>query len=164
MEWKSFVFLNFFWKRNFLFSVHYFTLIETQPTFKTAELLRTNLDWIRLPRDIVKEIMKGYKLEETIWKERKKEKDWGKKWGLLQYGGKQTKILLFPSLRPNAKRKREEWEQGIPTSDPHRLPSILIFFNNFFGKGIRWIWMKRLFYFLKIIFIKIFISFWCSFF
>ena len=61
--------------------MHYFTLpvIETQPTFKTAELLRTILDWIRLPRDIVKEIMKGYKLEETIWKERKKEKDWGKK-------------------------------------------------------------------------------------
>jgi len=62
-----------------LFSSPYFTLIETQPTFKSAELLRTNLDWIRLPRDIVKEIMKGYKLEETIWKERKKEKDWGKK-------------------------------------------------------------------------------------
>ena len=124
----------FFWKRNFLFSVHYFTLIETQPTFKTAELLRTNLDWIRLPRDIVKEIMKGYKLEETIWKERKKEKDWGKKWGLLQYGGKQTKILLFPSLRPNAKRKREEWEQGSDKSDLHRLPSILIFWTTFLVK------------------------------
>jgi len=27
----------------------------------------------------VKETMKGYKLEETIAKERKKEKDWGKK-------------------------------------------------------------------------------------
>ena len=69
----------FFEKEISCFQVHYFTLIETQPTFKTAELLRTNLDWIRLPRDIVKEIMKGYKLEETIWKERKKEKDWGKK-------------------------------------------------------------------------------------
>ena len=109
VEWKSFVFLNFFEKEISCFQVHYFTLIETQPTFKTAELLRTILDWIRLPRDIVKEIMKGYKLEETIWKERKKEKDWGKKWGLLQFGGKQTKILLFPSLRPNAKRN---WKNG----------------------------------------------------
>ena len=78
---KTLCFLNFFFvKKKFpCFQVPYFTLIETQPTFKTAELLRTNLDWIRLPRDIVKEIMKGYKLEETIWKERKKEKDWGKK-------------------------------------------------------------------------------------
>ena len=81
MEWKSFVFPHFFLFETEIscFQVPYFTLIETQPTFKTAELLRTNLDWIRLPRDIVKEIMKGYKLEETIWKERKKEKDWGKK-------------------------------------------------------------------------------------
>ena len=135
MEWKSFVFLNYFFEKEIsCFQVHYFTLIETQPTFKTAELLRTNLDWIRLPRDIVKEIMKGYKLEESIWKERKKEKDWGKKWGLLQYGGKQTKILLFPSLRPNAKRKREEWEQGSDKSDLHRLPSILIFWTTFLVK------------------------------
>ena len=107
--------------------MHYFTLIETQPTFKTAELLRTNLDWIRLPRDIVKEIMKGYKLKKVFGRKEKKEKDWGKKCGLLQYGGKQTKILLFPSLRPNAKRKREEWEHGSEKSDLHRLPSILIF-------------------------------------
>ena len=107
---KILCFPQFFLKNKFpCFRVHYFTLIETQPTFKTAELLRTNLDWIRLPREIVKEIMKGYKLEETIWKERKKEKDWGKKWGLLQFGGKQTKILLFPSLRPNAKRN---WKNG----------------------------------------------------
>ncbi len=63
--------------------MHYFTLIETQPTFKTAEPFRTNLDWIRLPRDIVKEIMKGYKLEETIWKKRKEEKDWGEKMRLV---------------------------------------------------------------------------------
>ena len=77
---KILCFPQFFLKKKFpVFKVLYFTLIETQPTFKTAELLRTNLDWIRLPRDIVKEIMKGYKLEESIWKERKKEKDWGKK-------------------------------------------------------------------------------------
>ena len=29
---------------------------------------------------------------------------------MLQYGGKQSKIRLFPSLRPNAKRKREEYD------------------------------------------------------
>ena len=126
----------FFLKKKFpVFSaLFYLDWDSTYIYSKTAELLRTNLDWIRLPRDIVKEIMKGYKLEEIIWKERKKEKDWGKKWGLLQYGGKQTKILLFPSLRPNAKRKREEWEQGIPTSDLHRLPSILIFWTTFLVK------------------------------
>ena len=66
-----------------VFAFLHFTLIETPPTFKSAELLRTNLDWIRLPRDIVKEIMKGYKLEESIWKERKKENDWGEKRNII---------------------------------------------------------------------------------
>ena len=36
-------------KKKFPVFVHYFTLIEPQPTFKTAELLRTNLDWIQTP-------------------------------------------------------------------------------------------------------------------
>ena len=135
MEWKPFVFLNFFFsRRNFLFSVHYFTLIETQLTFKTAELLRTKLDLIRLPRDIVKEIMKGYKLKKVFGRKEKRKRIGGKKCSLLQYGGKQTKILLFPSLRPNAKRKREEWEQGSDKSDLHRLPSILIFWTTFLVK------------------------------
>ena len=75
--------------------MHYFTLIETQPTFKTAELLRTNLDWIRLPREIVKEIMKGYKLEETIWKERKKEKDWGENEACYNLVGSTLKFFCF---------------------------------------------------------------------
>ena len=103
--------------------------IRDRSTFKTAELLRTYLDWIRLPRDIVKEIMKGYKLKKVFGRKEKRKRIGGKKCSLLQYGGKQTKILLFPSLRPNAKRKTEEWEQGIPTSDPHLLPSILILVN-----------------------------------
>ena len=134
MEWKPFVIFNFFWRRNFLVFVHYFTLLSLNLHLK--QLSRFEQIWIRyrLPREIVQETMKGYKLEETIAKERKKEKDWGKKWGLLQYGGKQTKILLFPSLRPNAKRKREEWEQGSDKSDLHRLPSILIFWTTFLVK------------------------------
>ena len=58
--------------------MHYFTLIETQPTFKTAELLRTNLDWIRLPRDIVKEIMKGYKFKKVFGRKEKRKRIGGK--------------------------------------------------------------------------------------
>ena len=58
--------------------MHYFTLIETQPTFKTAELLRTNLDWIRLPRDIVKEIMKGYKLKKVFGRKERRKRIGGK--------------------------------------------------------------------------------------
>ena len=85
----------FFEKEISCFQVHYFTSIETLPTFKTAELLRTNLDWIRLPRDIVKEIMKGYKLEETIWKERKKEKDWGKNEACYNLVGSRLKFFCF---------------------------------------------------------------------
>ena len=76
---KTLCYLQFFFEEEISCFRALFYLIEPQPTFKTAELLRTNLDWIRLPRDIVKEIMKGYKLEKTIWNERKNEKDWGKK-------------------------------------------------------------------------------------
>ena len=134
MEWKPFVFLNFFLKKKFRVFVHYFTLLSLNLHLKQLSCFEQIWIGYRLPRDIVKETMKGYKLEETIAKERKKEKDWGKKWGLLQFGGKQTKILLFPSLRPNAKRKREEWEQGSDKSDLHRLPSILIFWTTFLVK------------------------------
>ena len=40
----------FFAKEISCFQVPYFTLIETQRTFKQVELIRTNLDWIRPPR------------------------------------------------------------------------------------------------------------------
>ena len=127
---KTLCYLQFFLKKKFRVFVHYFTLLSLNLHLK--QLSRFEQIWIgyRLPRDIVKETMKGYKLEETI----AKEKDWGKKWGLLQYGGKQSKIRLFPSLRPNAKRKKEEWEQGSDKSDLHRLPSILIFWTTFLVK------------------------------
>ena len=46
-----------------------------------------------------------FKLEESIWKERKKEKDWGKKGILLQVGEGKTIMVFFTSLRPNSKRK-----------------------------------------------------------
>ena len=131
---KTLCFLQFFLKKKFPVFVHYFTLLSLNLHLKQLSCFEQIWIGYRLPRDIVKETMKGYKLEETIAKERKKEKDWGKKWGLLQYGGKQTKILLFPSLRPNAKRKREEWEQGSDKSDLHRLPSILIFWTTFLVK------------------------------
>jgi len=136
VEWKPFVFLNFFFlkKKKFRVFVHYFTLLSLNLHLKQLSCFEQIWIGYRLPRDIVKETMKGYKLEETYWKERKKEKDWGEKWGLLQYGGKQSKILLFPSLRPNAKRTREEWEHGSDKSDLHRLPSILIFWTTFLVK------------------------------
>ena len=135
MEWRLFVSFNFFFlKKKFPVFVHYFTLLSLNLHLKQLSCFEQIWIGYRLPRDIVKETMKGYKLEETIAKERKKEKDWGKKWGLLQYGGKQSKIRLFPSLRPNAKRKREEWEQGSDKSDLHRLPSILIFWTTFLVK------------------------------
>ena len=134
MEWRLFVSFNFFLKKKFPVFVHYFTLLSLNLHLKQLSCFEQIWIGYRLPRDIVKETMKGYKLEETYWKERKKEKDWGKRWGLLQYGGKQTKILLFPSLRPNSKRKRKEWEHGSDKSDLHRLPSILIFWTTFLVK------------------------------
>ena len=97
MEWKPFVIFNFFFEKKFRVFVHYFTLLSLNLHLKQLSCFEQIWIGYRLPRDIVKETMKGYKLEETIAKERKKEKDWGKKWGLLQYGGKQSKIRLFPS-------------------------------------------------------------------
>ena len=66
-------------KKKFLvFAFLHFTLIETHPTFKSAESLQTILDLIRLPLIIVTKIMKRLKLKKAFGKERKKEKDWGK--------------------------------------------------------------------------------------
>ena len=76
---KTLCFLQFFLKKKFPVFVHYFTLLSLNLHLK--QLSRFEQIWIgyRLPRDIVKETMKGYKLEETNAKERKKEKDWGEK-------------------------------------------------------------------------------------
>ena len=57
MDSKSFFFLSIFKKKFPVFAFLYFTLIETPPTFESAELLQTILDWIRLPLIIVKKIM-----------------------------------------------------------------------------------------------------------
>ena len=66
-------------KKKFLvFAFLHFTLIETHPTFKSAESLQTILDSIRLPLIFVTKIMKRLKLKKAFGKERKKEKDWGK--------------------------------------------------------------------------------------
>ena len=70
-------------------------------------------------------------LKQVFGKDRKKEKDWGKKWRLLQFGGRKTIMVFFTSLRPNARRKRERREKK-EFPDPHRLPSILLFFETFF--------------------------------
>ena len=76
---KTLCFLQFFLKKKFPVFVHYFTLLSLNLHLK--QLSRFEQIWIRyrLPREIVQETMKGYKLEETNAKERKKEKDWGKK-------------------------------------------------------------------------------------
>ena len=139
--------------------MHYFTLIETQPTFKTAELLRTNLDCIRLPREIVKEIMKGYKLEETIWKERKKEKDWGKNEACYNLVGSRLKFFCFRFWGP---MQKGIGRMGTRNSDIRSTSAAFnsYFLNNFFGKGIRWISMERLLtFFFLIIVIKILLVF-----
>jgi len=130
---KTTFFLIIFKKKFPVFAFLYFTLIETPPTFESAELLQTILDWIRLPLIIVKKLMNQLNLKQVFGKDRKKEKDWGKKWRLLQFGGRKTIMVFFTSLRPNARRKRERREKKeFPTYDPHRLPSILIFFWNIF--------------------------------
>ena len=46
-------------------------------------------------------------LKQVFGMDRKKEKDWGKKWRLLQFGGRKTITVFFTSLRPDARRKRE---------------------------------------------------------
>ena len=69
----------FFLKKKFRVFVHYFTLLSLNLHLK--QLSRFEQIWIgyRLPREIVQETMKGYKLEETNAKERKEEKGLGKK-------------------------------------------------------------------------------------
>ena len=68
----------FFEKEISCFQVPYFTLIETHPTFKSAELLQTILDWIRLPLIIVTKIMKRLKLKKVFGMERKRRTIGGK--------------------------------------------------------------------------------------
>ena len=76
---KTTFFLIIFKKKFPVFAFLYFTLIETPPTFESAELLQTILDWIRLPLIIVKKLMNQLNLKQVFGKDRKKEKDWGKK-------------------------------------------------------------------------------------
>ena len=103
------LFFSIIFKKKFpVFAFLYFTLIETPPTFESAELLQTILDWIRLLLIIVKKLMNQLNLKQVFEKDRKKEKDWGEKWGLLQAAGRKTIMVFFTFLRPNARRKREE--------------------------------------------------------
>ena len=76
---KTLCFLQFFLKKKFPVFVHYFTLLSLNLHLK--QLSRFEQIWIQygLPPENVQETMKGYKLEETNAKERKKKKDWGKK-------------------------------------------------------------------------------------
>ena len=76
---KPLCFPHFFLKKKFRVFGHYFTLLSLNLHLK--QLSRFEQIWIQygLPPEIVQETMKGYKLEETNAKERKKEKDWGKK-------------------------------------------------------------------------------------
>ena len=127
-----FFFFSIFKKKFPVFAFLYFSLIETPPTFKSAELLQTILDWIRLPLIIVKKLMNST-WSKYLGRTRKKEKDWGKKWRLLQFGGRKTIMVFFTSLRPNARRKRERREKK---EFPHTirvgcLQSFFFFWNIF---------------------------------
>ena len=85
------------------------------------------------PPKYCEEINESTQLEASIWEGQKEGKDWGKKWRLLQFGGRKTIMVFFTSLRPNARRKRERREKK-EFPDPHRLPSILLFFLKHFLK------------------------------
>ena len=144
--------------------MHYFTLIETQPTFKTAELLRTNLDWIRLPWYIVKEIMKGYKLKKVFGRKERRKRIGGKNEACYNLVGSRLKFFCFRLWGP---MQKGIGRMGTRNSDIRSTSAAFnsYFLNNFFGKGIRWISMERLltFFFLNYCH-QNFISFWCSFF
>ena len=83
VEWKSFVFAHFFFhkkKKKFpVFAFLHFTLIETPPTFKSAELLQTNLDWIRYPRNVVTNLMKRINLKKVFGRKERRKMIGGKK-------------------------------------------------------------------------------------
>ena len=80
VENQSPFFFKIIFKKKFpVFAFLYFSLLETSPTFESAEPLQTILDWIRLPLIIVKKLMNQLHLKQVFGKERKKEKDWGKK-------------------------------------------------------------------------------------
>ena len=135
MEWKLFVSFNLFYlKKKFPVFVHYFTLLSLNLHLKQLSCFEQIWIGYRLPRDIVKETMKGYKLEETNAKERKKEKDWGKKCGLLNMVGSRLKFFCFRLWGPMQKGRGKNGTKGSDKSDLHRLPSILIFWTTFLVK------------------------------
>ena len=113
--WNQSPFFLIIFKKKFpVFAFLYFSLLETSPTFESAEPLQTILDWIRLPLIIVKKLMNQLHLKQVFGKERKKEKDWGKKWRLLQEGGRKTIMVFFTSLRQCKKEEgREAKKKGI---------------------------------------------------
>ena len=75
--------------------MHYFTLLSLNLHLK--QLSRFEQIWIQygLPPEIVQETMKGYKLEETNAKERKKEKDWGENEACYNMVGSSLKFVCF---------------------------------------------------------------------
>ena len=90
---KTLCFSQFFLKKKFRVFVHYFTLLSLNLHLKQLSCFEQIWIGYRLPRDIVKETMKGYKLEETIAKERKKEKDWGKNEACYNMVGSRLKLF-----------------------------------------------------------------------
>ena len=90
-----------------VFAFLHFTLIETPPTFKPAELLQTNLDWIRYPRNVVTNLMKRINLKKVFGRKERRKMIGGKKGILLQIGEGKTIMVFFTSFRPNSKKKRE---------------------------------------------------------
>ena len=91
----------------------------------------------------------------------------GKKEG-KRLGGKMRLVTIWWEADYNssvsvfeARCKKEEGRMGTRNSDIRATSAAFnsYFLNNFFGKGIRWMSMKGLFYFLKIIIIKILLVF-----
>ena len=112
MEWKSFV---FFKKKKFLvFAFLHFTLIETHPTFKSAESLQTILDSIRLPLIFVTKIMKRLKLKKVFEKERKT-KTIGGKMRIDTFTRTEDDNGLLYVFSNQCKRKRKGRNKEFPT-------------------------------------------------
>ena len=100
---KTLCFPHIFFKKKFPVFVHYFTLLSLNLHLKQLSCFEQIWIGYRLPRDIVKETMKGYKLEETIAKERKKEKDWGKNEACYNMVGSSLKFVCFRLWGPMQK-------------------------------------------------------------
>ena len=145
-------------KKKFLvFAFLHFTLIETHPTFKSAESLQTILDLIRLPLIIVTKIMKRLKLKKVFGKEN----DWGKKWGLIHLRGRKTIMVFFTSFRLYAKGRGKG---GIRNFRPASAAFNLSFFKKRFLKSNKWIRMVGvflLFFFFHYYHQNFHINFWC---